>query len=148
MAAYNHVTLIGNLTRDPELTYTPTQVAVCKFGLAVNKKYKAKNGEDREDTLFVDCTAFDRKGELIHQYVKKGNSLLVVGSLKMDSWDDKTTGQKRQKLYVIVGEMQFLGGKGNGEAASPASSKVRPVAKSQPVPDEDAVEFRSEDIPF
>ncbi|MFN4242533.1 MAG: single-stranded DNA-binding protein [Tepidisphaerales bacterium] len=111
MASYNKVLLMGNLTRDPELSYTPSNVPVCKFALAVNRRYRTKSGEDREDTLYVDCTAFERKAELINQYLTKGRPVFVEGQLKMDTWEDKSTGQKRSKLYVIVENFQFLGGR-------------------------------------
>ena len=122
MASYNKVLLMGNLTRDPELTYTPSQVAICKFGLAVNRRFRTKTGEDREETLFVDCTVFDKKAEVVHQYCTKGKPIFVEGQLKMDTWDDKTTGQKRSKLYVIVDNFQFLGGRdGAGAPGAPGS---------------------------
>lgn len=111
MASYNKVLLMGNLTRDPELTYTPSQVAICKFAVAVSRKYRTKTGEEREDVAFIDCTAFDKRGEIINQYFTKGKPIFVEGSLKMDTWDDKTTGQKRSKLYVIVDGFQFVGGR-------------------------------------
>ena len=120
MAAFNKVFLMGNITRDPELTYTPSQVAVCKFGLAINRKYTTK-GETREEVLFIDCTAFDKKAETISQFCTKGKPLFVEGQLKMDTWDDKTTGQKRSKVYVIVDQFQFIGGP-DGGAKAPAKA--------------------------
>lgn len=117
MASLNKVMLIGNMTRDPELTYTPSQLAICKFGLAVSRKFRAKTGEDREEVLFIDCTVFDKKAETVHQYCTKGKPLFIEGQLKLDTWDDKTTGQKRSKIYVIVDNFQFLGGRDSQGAA-------------------------------
>lgn len=114
MASYNKVLLMGNLTRDPEVTYTPSQMLICKFGLAVSRKFRTKTGEDREEVLFIDCTAFDKRGEVISQYFTKGKPIFIEGQLKLDSWDDKTTGQKRSKIYVIVDGFQFVGGRDGG----------------------------------
>lgn len=140
MASYNKVLLMGNLTRDPELTYTPSQMPICKFGLAVSRKFKTRAGEDREDVLFVDCTAFDKKAEVIHQYCTKGKPIFVEGQLKMDTWDDKTTGQKRSKLYVIVDNFQFVGGRDGPapggpeeeDAGTPARGPARPASRPPP----------------
>ena len=111
MASLNKVMLIGNLTRDPQLKYLPNQTAVCEFGLAVSRKYKAANGEQREDTAFVDCTVFGKGGEIFNQYMTKGKPVFVEGRLKFDSWEDKNGGGKRSKLAVVVEEFQFLGGR-------------------------------------
>ena len=114
MANVNKVILIGNLTRDPELRYTPSGTAVCDFGLAVNRKWKSKDGGDGEDTLFVDCSAWAKGGETIRQYCHKGDPLYVEGRLKLDSWDGKDV-QKRSKLSVVVENFQFLAGKRKSE---------------------------------
>ena len=111
MASLNKVMLIGNLTRDPQLKYLPNQTAVCEFGLAVSRKYKAANGEQREDTAFVDCTVFGKGGEIFNQYMTKGKPVFVEGRLKFDSWEDKNGGGKRSKLAVVVEDFQFLGGR-------------------------------------
>src|SRR3954462_7747841 len=86
MANYNKVILVGNLTRDPQLRYLPSQMAVCDFGLAVNHKYRTKNGEDREEVLFIDVSAFGKQAEIINQYCQKGKQILVEGRLKYDTW--------------------------------------------------------------
>ena len=174
MASYNRVLLMGNLTRNPELTYTPSQMPICKFGLAVSRKFKTRAGEDREDVLFVDCTAFDKKAEVIHQYCTKGKPIFVEGQLKMDTWDDKTTGQKRSKLYVIVDNFQFIGGRDGGAPAEgggeyddhagavsergpsgpttrpppPGTSRVPGQRPAQPPPFTDDSQIKEEDIPF
>jgi single-strand DNA-binding protein len=110
MANYNKVILVGNLTRDPQMRYHPSQMPVTEFGLAVNHKFKTKTGEDREEVLFIDCTAFGRAGEIINQYCQKGKQILVEGRLKYDTWEDKQGGGKRSKHSVVVDNFQFLGG--------------------------------------
>lgn len=114
MASLNKVMLIGNLTRDPQLKYLPNQTAVCEFGLAVSRKYKAANGEQREDTAFVDCTVFGKGGEIFNQYMTKGKPVFVEGRLKYDTWEDKNGGGKRSKMSVVVEDFQFLGGRDSG----------------------------------
>src|ERR1700677_4366415 len=114
MANVNRVILIGNLTRDPQLKYLPSQTAVVEFGLATNRKFKAANGEDREEVCFVDCSAFGRSAEVINQYCQKGKLLYVEGRLKLDEWEDKQGGGKRSKLSVVVENFQFLGGREGG----------------------------------
>jgi single-strand DNA-binding protein len=115
MASLNKVMLIGNLTRDPQLKYLPNQTAICEFGLAVSRKYKAANGEQREDTAFVDCTLFGKGGEIFNQYMTKGKPVFVEGRLKYDTWDDKNGGGKRSKMSVVVEDFQFLGGRDGGQ---------------------------------
>ncbi|MGB7157223.1 MAG: single-stranded DNA-binding protein [Tepidisphaeraceae bacterium] len=114
MANYNKVILVGNLTRDPQLKYLPSQMAVVEFGLAVNHKYKTKNGEDREEVLFVDVSAFGKQAEIINQYCQKGRPLLVEGRLKYDTWEDKQGGGKRSKHSVVIDNFQLLGGRDSG----------------------------------
>src|SRR5436305_5483243 len=120
MASFNRVLLLGNLTRDPQMKYLPSQTAVAEFGLACNRKFKTANGEDREEVLFVDCSAFGRQAEVINQYCQKGRPLFVEGRLKLDSWEDKNGGGKRNKITVVVENFQLLGGRdqaGGGGAA-------------------------------
>jgi single-strand DNA-binding protein len=112
MASFNKVLLMGNLTRDPQLRYLPnSQTAVCEFGLASNRKYKTSSGEDREEVLFVDCTAWGRQGEVINQWCQKGKPIFVEGHLKLDTWEDKSGGGKRSKISVVVENFQFIGGR-------------------------------------
>jgi len=99
MASFNKVILIGNLTRDPELKYTPGNQAVCEIGLAVNRKYRTKDNEDREETTFVDCEAWGKQAEVIKQYMTKGRPIFIEGRLKLDTWEDKKGG-KRSKMRV------------------------------------------------
>jgi single-strand DNA-binding protein len=118
MANYNKIILVGNLTRDPQMRYLPSQMAVTDFGLAVNHKFKTKSGEDREEVLFIDCSAFGKQGEIINQYCQKGKQILVEGRLKYDTWEDKQGGGKRSKHSVVVDNFQFLGGGREGGGGS------------------------------
>jgi single-strand DNA-binding protein len=113
-ASFNRVMLMGNLTRDPQLKYLPSQTAVVEFGLATNRKFKTANGEDREEVCFVDCTAFGRQAEVINQYCQKGRPLFIEGHLKFDSWEDKQGGGKRSKLSVVIDGFQLLGSRDGG----------------------------------
>lgn len=111
MASANKVILMGNLTRDPEIRYTPKGSAVADIALAINRYYTTDSGERREETTFVDITLWGRTAEICGQYCKKGRPLYVEGRLQMDSWDDKATGQKRSKLKVVADNIQLLGGR-------------------------------------
>ena len=117
MASFNKVILVGNLTRDPEVRYTPKGSAVCDLGLAVNRNYSLENGEKREEVTFVDVVLWARLAEIAGEYLKKGRPVLIEGRLQLDSWDDKQSGQKRSKLRVIGETMQLLGGRPGGSAA-------------------------------
>ena len=114
MASYNKVLLMGNLTRDPQMKYLPSQTAVVEFGLACNRKFRTANGEDREEVTFVDCTAFGKTGEVINQYFQKGKPIFIEGRLKYDQWEDKQGGGKRSKLTVVIDNFQFIGGRDGG----------------------------------
>ncbi len=113
MASYNKVILVGNLTRDPQLSYLPSGTPVCEFGLAVNRRWKGQDGQQKEEVCFVDCRCFQRSAETINQYMTKGRPILVEGHLRLDQWESKE-GQKRSKLYVVVDTFQFLGGREGG----------------------------------
>ena len=113
MANFNKVILVGNLTRDPQLSYTPNQTAVCEFGMAVNRKWRGKDGQQNEDTCFVECQAWSKTGEIINQYMSKGRPIFVEGRLTYSSWEGKD-GQKHSRLRVTVENFQFLGGQGGG----------------------------------
>src|ERR1700747_585551 len=112
MASFNKVILAGNLTRDPELRYTPKGTAIARIGLAVNRTWKTETGESKEEVTFIDVDAFPRQAETLAQYLKKGSPRMVEGRLKLDQWDDKQTGQKRSRLGVVLEGFQFLGGGG------------------------------------
>src|ERR1700704_4978406 len=151
MASFNKVILLGNLTRDPEVRYTPKGTAVTDLGLAVNRTYTADNGEKREEVTFVDVTFWGRTAEVAGEYLKKGRPVFVEGRLQLDSWDDKTSGQKRTKLKVIGENMQMLGsprgvGSGGGDEESSggprSSSRPAPPPKAAPsAPDDDEIPF-------
>ena len=159
MANLNKVMLIGNLTRDPEIKYTPKGSAVADIGLAINRNYTLDSGEKREETIFVDVVLWGRLAELAGQYLKKGRSVFIEGRLQLDTWDDKQTGQKRSKMRVVGETMQFLGsprgdsGGGGEEASAPAprqsgAAPARPPAK-KPAADPDLEPAAEEDdIPF
>lgn len=154
MANYNKVILAGNLTRDPELRYTPKGLAIAKIGLAINRRWTGETGELREEVTFVDVDAFGKQAETIAQYLKKGRPILLEGRLKLDQWDDKQTGQKRSKLGVVLESFQFLdSGSRTAEGApnSPAAAN-RPAAAAPPPPtvpaEPPAEEPSNDDVPF
>ncbi|MEK6676589.1 MAG: single-stranded DNA-binding protein [Planctomycetota bacterium] len=109
MASYNRVILVGNLTRDPQLSYTQSNMAVCKFGLAINHKWKDREGASKEEVCFVDCTVFGRAGETFNQYMTKGRPVLVEGRLHLNQWTT-AEGEKRSKHEIVVENFTFLGG--------------------------------------
>ncbi len=151
MASFNKVILMGNLTRDPEVRYTPKGSAVTDIGLAVNRVYSTEGGEKREEVTFIDITLWGRTAEIAGEYLKKGRPVLIEGRLQLDTWDDKQSGQKRSKLKVIGETMQLLGSKpgaggGGGEGGDdpPRSSAGRtapPPRPSASEPDDDEIPF-------
>ena len=171
MASFNKVMLIGNLTRDPEIKYTPKGTAIADIGLAVNRTYTTEGGEKREEVTFIDVTLWGRVAEIVGEYCKKGRPLFVEGRLQLDTWDDKATGQKRSKLKVVGENIQLLGareggggGGGGGEhgesrsegrsegrsdgrpqQSRPASRPASPPPRPPADPDLDVPE---DDIPF
>lgn len=115
MASLNKVMLIGNLTRDPEVRYTPKGTAVCDIGLAVNRRFiNEATGERQEEVTYLDVVLWGKQAELAGQYLHKGRSLFIEGRLQMDTWEDKATGQKRNKIKIVCENMQFIGGTGGG----------------------------------
>jgi len=114
---------MGNLTRDPEVRYTSSGTAIAKLGMAVNRYWKNQDGQQQEETTFVDVDAFGRQAETIGQYLKKGRPIMVEGRLKLDQWDDKQTGQKRSKLGVVLENFQFLDSRGDGGSGGNASGQ-------------------------
>ncbi len=135
-ANFNKVILAGNLTRDPELRYTPKGTAIAGFGLAINRSWKDESGQTKEEVTFIDIEAFGRQAEVVGQYFKKGRPMLVEGRLKLDSWDDKQTGQKRSRLGVTLEGFQFVGSSGAARpdgAPAPAQAS-RPAAPAAPAP--------------
>ena len=156
MANLNKVFLMGNLTRDPELRYTPSGTAVCDFGLAVNRRWRGQDGEQRDETCFVDITAWARQAEVISEYCRKGRPLFVEGRLRLDSWETQD-GQKRSKLKVTLEGFQFIGGRGDGGRSSERGESGDQPRKRAPAgppqeqdkPQEDAgFSPGDDDIPF
>ena len=164
MPNLNKVMLIGNLTRDPEIKYTPKGTAIAAFGLAVNRNYTTESGEKREEVTFIDLEAYARLAEIIGEYCKKGRPIFVEGRLKLDTWDDKQSGQKRSKMKVIVETMQLLGGReggpggggggdyegghsGGGGAPPQQQQRRAPQAPPRPAADPD-LDAAPDDIPF
>lgn len=139
MASFNKVILCGNLTRDPELRYLPKGTAIARITIACNRKWKSEAGETKEEVTFVDVDAWGKTAETISQYLKKGRSVLVEGRLHLDTWDDKQSGQKRQKLKVVLESFQFIGDSRNGD------SKPADRQKLAEAPQADAP---SDDVPF
>ncbi|MBP7052889.1 MAG: single-stranded DNA-binding protein [Phycisphaerae bacterium] len=125
MASYNKILLMGNLTRDPQLSYTPSQTAVVDFGLATNRKWNAQDGSQRDETCFVDCRAFGRMAENINKFFKKGKPIFVEGRLSFDQWTGQD-GVKRSKHRVTVENFTFLPGTGAG--GGPADQQFDPGA--------------------
>ena len=120
MARYNKVILMGNLTRDPEVRFTQGGTAIVKFGLAVNRRYQDQAGEWKEEVTFVDITIFGKRGEAFAKFHGKGKPAFIEGELRFDTWDDKQTGQKRSKLYVVGNNWEFVGGgRGGGFEDAP-----------------------------
>ena len=133
MASFNKVILLGNLTRDPEVRYTPKGSAVCDLGIAVNRVYTTEGGERREEVTFVDVVLWARLAEIAGEYLRKGRPVFIEGRLQMDSWDDKQTGQKRTKLRVVGESMQLLGGRPGGATGGiPTPSFAGSGVKSSP----------------
>ena len=157
MASVNKVILIGNITRDPELRYTPKGQPVVDLGLAMNRKYALESGEKREEVTFVDVTFWGKQAEALGHYMKKGRQIYVEGRLQLDTWDDKESGQKRSKLKISGESFTFLSdGKGKsgeedasaqgpregfGHYQTPPARQPRPAA-APPAPEEE------DDIPF
>src|SRR2546422_6251800 len=128
MANFNKVIIAGNLTRDPELRYTPKGTAVTKITLAVSRTWKSETGETKEEVAFVDVDAWARQAEVIAQYMKKGRPLLVEGRLKLDQWEDKTTHQKQSKLKVVLEGFTFIDSKGTDGGAPSEAPSARAAA--------------------
>ncbi|HVU27261.1 MAG TPA: single-stranded DNA-binding protein [Verrucomicrobiae bacterium] len=149
MASFNKVILVGNLTRDPELRYTPKGTAVAKIGLAVNRVWTSESGEKKEEVTFVDVDVFGRTAENVGQYMRKGRPILIEGRLRLEQWDDKQTGQKRQRLSVVAETVQFLGSPtGGSEGGAPAARAPRP-ATNAPAPESGEAEPpQDDDVPF
>ncbi|OPZ31537.1 MAG: Single-stranded DNA-binding protein [Lentisphaerae bacterium ADurb.BinA184] len=142
MANLNRVFLLGNLTRDPDLRYAPSGMAICQFGLAMNRRYQGRNGEEVNETCFVDIDVFAKQAESCKSYLQKGAPVLVEGHLKLDQWEDRNTHEKRSRLKVVAERVQFLappsrGGTFSDEAqpdAAPVDEGGPPAAGPRPAP--------------
>jgi single-strand DNA-binding protein len=161
MANFNKVYLMGNLTRDPEMRVTPKGTAICQFGLAISRTWKDESGQPKEETTFVDIEAWGKQGEVISKYCAKGRPLFVEGRLKFDQWEDKTSGQKRSKLKVVLENFQFIGSREGGAAGgapggasapsddsdtgAPSDRSAPPRAPGKGAPPRETVD---EDVPF
>src|ERR1043165_6960687 len=149
MASFNKVILMGNLTRDPEVRYTPKGTAIAKIGMAVNRKWTTETGEQKEEVTFVDVDAFGRQAETIGQYLKKGRPILIEGRLRLDQWDDKQTGQKKSRLGVVLETFQFLDSGNRGDGGSASAPRSRPAAPpAEGAGDSDAPPHEGDDVPF
>jgi len=154
MANFNKVMLMGNLTRDPEVRYTPKGTAVAHIGLAVNRVWSTESGEKKEEVTFIDVEAWGRTAETIGQYMTKGKPIFIEGRLKLDQLDDKESGQKKSKLKVVCENFQFIGGpkgtSGGGEIsdAPPAAKPARPRQAPAPAAEEAPAGEGEDNIPF
>jgi len=154
MANFNKVILAGNLTRDPELRYTPSGKAIAKFGMAINRNWTTDTGEKKEEVTFVDIDSFGRQAEVISQYLKKGRPVLIEGRLKLDQWDDKQSGQKRSRLGVVLESFSFLdsGNRGEGggspDAGAPRSRPAPAPAAAPASGGDDSGPPSEDDVPF
>jgi len=138
MPSFNKSITAGNLTRDPEMRYTPAGKGICQFGLAINRQWTTDDGKKKEEVLFLDYKAFGRTAEVISQYAKKGSALLVEGRISREEWEDKTTGAKKSATRIIVESFQFLGSKdgpSDGESPAPRQAPAaRPAAHPPTTP--------------
>lgn len=151
----NKVLLAGNLTRDVELRHTAGNQAIAKIGLAVNRRWKTPDGEQRDETMFVDCEAWGKTAEFIANYFSKGRPIFIEGRLKLDQWEDKETKAKRSKHVIVIENVSFVdskpgGGGGEGGASAPRSRPAPAGASSGPAPQEWGGKgpMGEEDIPF
>lgn len=133
MLNLNTVTLAGNLTRDPEVKFLANEKVVAKFAIAINRRSKGPDGEQKEDTTFVEIEAWNRTGELVGQYLKKGSAVYIEGTLKMDRWETQD-GQKRQRLGVLAYNVQFLGQPSGHKKEHTPPKPVQAPAEHTPQP--------------
>ncbi|NLF31819.1 MAG: single-stranded DNA-binding protein [Planctomycetes bacterium] len=163
MASYNKVILVGNLTRDPQLSYLPSKTPVCEIGLAVSRRWRDRDGQNREDVCFIDCRCYGRQAETLNQYMKKGRQILVEGRLELDQWETPD-GQKHSRHRVNIESFQFLdsgqgrgggggggGGGGYQQAPSTGAGGGGGGYRQQPAPSHEPdmpPDMGEEDIPF
>ena len=146
MASLNKVFLMGNLTRDPELRYTPAGLAVASFGIAINRAWTAKTGEQKEEVCYVDINIFGRRAEVVGEYFSKGNPIFIEGRLQFNQWETKD-GQKRSTLRVVADNFQFIGGstkRPEGGVGTLSKEGKSPEA----MPEDVNLDINNEEIPF
>ena len=154
MTGFNKVIIAGNLTKDPELRYTPKGTAIAAIRLAVNRTWKSETGETKEEVSFIDVEAWARQAEVIAQYMKKGRPLLVEGRLKQDTWEDKNTHQKQSKLKVVLESFSFIDSRGPDSGAPAPTASARPAATpaastdAPPPAEPEAAPPEPDDVPF
>ncbi|MFP4027216.1 MAG: single-stranded DNA-binding protein [Candidatus Brocadiia bacterium] len=162
MANFNKVFLMGNLTRDPELRYTPSGTSLCEFGMATNRTWTNRDGEQREEACFVDITMWGRRGEVISEYFSKGDPIFIEGRLKLDQWE--TADGRRSKLTVVAENFEFIGGRGpsggssrgksqGGGSGQPKKQPPKKQQQKQQKPDQEPAEdvgfdVSDDEIPF
>lgn len=151
MRGFSKAIVAGNITRDPEMRTTPGGAQVCSFSIAVNRVFKGGDGNQQEQTSFIECVAWGKAAELICQYVHKGSALLVSGRLDQRSWEDKNSGQRRSRTEVVVEDFSFIGatGNGGGSASGKAAAAGAPDMDDEMMPDdipEDQINL--DEIPF
>jgi single-strand DNA-binding protein len=165
MASVNKVILVGNLGKDPEIKYTPSGMAVARFSLATNERVKEKDGNWGDRTEWHNVVLFDRKAEIAGEYLKKGRTVYIEGSIRTNSWDDKETGQKKYRTEIIGQQMVLLGGgrgeggegggggyqrsnRGSSSGAGGGGFDQRVPDNEPPVGSSSGPEITDEDIPF
>jgi single-strand DNA-binding protein len=150
MAYLNKCFLIGNLTRDPELRVTPKGTSIASFGLAINRQSKNADGSHADEVTFVDIEAWGKQAELVAKYLAKGSPCMVEGRLRLDSWEDKNTQQKRSRLKVVLENVQFLGARSNGTPAEVREGEQAPQQRQDARPDQApaANPHLEDDVPF
>ena len=150
MRGFSKAIITGNLTRDPELRNTPNGASVCSFSVAVNRTYRDASGEQKEDVSFIDCSAWGKLGEMIAQYAKKGTGVLVSGRLDQRSWEDKTTGNKRSRVEIVVEDFNFTGAaRDNNNSSYSSSDSASDSEAPSEIPDDiPDGEIDLSDVPF
>ncbi len=157
MANLNKVFLMGNLTRDPQLSYTPSQTPVCELGIAVNRRWSTPDGQQKEEVMFVDCTSYGKQAETLSKYLKKGRPIFVEGRLKLDQWEAQD-GTKRSKMRVVIEGFQFIDSREARPAGEPTDAPAPARTFNRPAPppgrpsgaspDDEAPPISPDDIPF
>lgn len=144
----NQVTVAGNLVRDPDLRYTGKGTPVCEATIAINRRWRSDSGEQKESTTFVGLVIWGKRGEAFAEHLKKGRPVFCTGRITQDTWQDKTTGQKRERTKVEVDDWQFCGGQGPGTPQGPAASEPKRPAKAPEASVGPATPPEDDDVPF